>query len=313
MIPAAWTPALGWAVGGLFGLLLLASAVTAVLRWLKPAANFQELILRVKSWWVMVGVFVGALAGGPKISIVFFAFLSFLALKEYLSLIPTRRADRRVLFWAYLAIPIQYLFVAQAWYGMFIIFIPVYLFMWIPIRMVLVGETDGFLKAVGTLHWGVMMTVFALSHVSFLLVLPPDRNPAAGGAGLLLTLVFLTQFNDVAQYIWGKSFGRNKVVPTVSPKKTWEGLVGGLLTTVTLAFFIGPWLTPLSRFQSLLGGLLIGVGGFFGDVNLSSIKRDIGVKDSGALIAGHGGVLDRLNSLTFTGMIFFHYLYFLHY
>ncbi len=309
----AWTPALGWAVGGLFGLLAMASLVTFLLRRFKPASDFSELSQRVKSWWIMVGVFAAALAAGPKMSIAFFAFLSFLALKEYLSLIPTRRADRRVLFWAYLAIPFQYYWVARGWYGMFIIFIPVYLFMWIPIRMVLVGETEGFLKAVGTIHWGLMMTVFALSHVSFLLVLPPERNPAAGGAGLVLTLVFLTQFNDVAQYIWGKTFGRHKVVPMVSPNKTWEGLVGGVLTTIVLAGLIGPWLTPLSRPQALLAGFLVGIGGFFGDVNLSSLKRDLGVKDSGTLIAGHGGVLDRVNSLTFTAMIFFHFVYYLHY
>jgi phosphatidate cytidylyltransferase len=88
----------------------------------------------------MVGVFSFAMVANPKISILFFAFLSFLALKEYLSLIPTRRADRRVLFWAYLAIPIQYLWVAWGWYGMFIIFIPVYMFMIIPIRMILVAK-----------------------------------------------------------------------------------------------------------------------------------------------------------------------------
>jgi phosphatidate cytidylyltransferase len=312
-VTPAWTPALGWAVGGLFGLLAMASLVTFLLRRFKPASDFSELSQRVKSWWIMVGVFAAALAAGPKMSIAFFAFLSFLALKEYLSLIPTRRADRRVLFWAYLAIPFQYYWVARGWYGMFIIFIPVYLFMWIPIRMVLVGETEGFLKAVGTIHWGLMMTVFALSHVSFLLVLPPERNPAAGGAGLVLTLVFLTQFNDVAQYIWGKTFGRHKVVPMVSPNKTWEGLVGGVLTTIVLAGLIGPWLTPLSRPQALLAGFLVGIGGFFGDVNLSSLKRDLGVKDSGTLIAGHGGVLDRVNSLTFTAMIFFHFVYYLHY
>ena len=196
---------------------------------------------------------------------------------------------------------------------MFFIFFPVYMFMIIPSRMIGVGETDGFLKAVGTIHWGLMMTVFALSHLSFLLVLPTAQNPVAGGPGLVLYVVFLTQFNDVAQYIWGKSFGRHKVVPTVSPNKTWEGLVGGVLTTTGLALVLAPLLTPLSSLQGLLVGPLIGLGGFFGDVNLSSLKRDIGVKDSGTLIAGHGGVLDRVNSLTFTALIFFHYVFYLHY
>ena len=313
MIGADLTPSMRWALGGIFVLLVIASLVTEILRRMKPQADWLELRRRVNSWWVMAGFFSLAMAASPRVSIAFFAFVSFLALKEYLSLIPTRRADRRVLFWTYLAIPIQYLWVVWEWYGMFIVFIPVYMFMGIPIRMILVGETAGFLKAVGMIQWGLMITVFALSHVSYLLVLPAAKNPVAGGAGLVLYLVFLTQFNDVAQYIWGKSLGRHKVVPTVSPNKTWEGLIGGVLTTAVLAVLLAPVLTPLTRLQALIAGPLIGLGGFFGDVNVSSLKRDLGVKDSGTMIAGHGGILDRVNSLTFTAMIFFHYVYYLHY
>jgi phosphatidate cytidylyltransferase len=245
--------------------------------------------------------------------VVFWAFVSFLALKEYLSLIPTRRADRRVLFWAYLAIPIHYYWVGIAWYGMFIIFIPVYMFLLLPLRMVIIGETEGFLRAAGTLHWGMMTTVFSLSHMAYLLVLDPAKNPAGGGAGLLLYLVFLTQFNDVAQYTWGKLFGKHKVIPKVSPKKTWEGLIGGNLTTLALAVLIAPYLTPLTPYEAAGAGLIIGVFGFIGDVTISALKRDIGVKDSGSLIPGHGGVLDRIDSLTYTAPLFFHYVYYLRY
>jgi phosphatidate cytidylyltransferase len=134
-----------------------------------------------------------------------------------------------------------------------------------------------------------------------------------GGAGLALFLVMLTELSDVAQFIFGKTLGKHKIMPKVSPNKTWEGLVGGVLTTTGLALVLAPLLTPLSSLQGLLVGPLIGLGGFFGDVNLSSLKRDIGVKDSGTLIAGHGGVLDRVNSLTFTALIFFHYVFYLHY
>ena len=138
----------------------------------------------------------------------FFVLVSFLALKEYFSIIPTRRADRRVLFWAYLAVPVQYLWVWQGWYGMFIIFIPVYMFLFMPLRMITLGETQGFLKAAGTLHWGLMTTVFSLSHAAYLMALPTATNTPAGGGGLLLFLMFLTQFNDVMQFVWGKLFGR---------------------------------------------------------------------------------------------------------
>lgn len=309
----ALTPSVVWALAGLLVILVAASLVVWALRRARPGRDFSELVLRVRSWWAMVGVFTFAMALSPTASIVFLGFVSFLAFKEYLSLIPVRRADRSVLFWAYLAIPVQYYWVAQGWYGMFIIFIPVYLFLLLPMRMVLIGETAGFLRSAGSLHWGMMLTVFNLSHVAFLLALPAERNPGGGAAGLVLTLVFLTQFNDVAQYVWGKLFGRHPVIPKVSPKKTWEGLIGGVLTTVLLTVLIGPWLTPLTQAQSVAAGFVIGLGGFIGDVTISALKRDLGIKDSGALIPGHGGILDRVDSLTFTAPLFFHALYYLHY
>jgi len=302
-----------WALAGVLGLLVLASVIVAILSAVRRDKDYSELRLRVRSWWIMIGIFAGAMLLSPTAAVVFWAFVSFLALKEYLSLIPTRRADRRVLFWAYLAIPIHYYWVGIAWYGMFVIFIPVYMFLLLPLRMVIIGETEGFLRAAGTLHWGMMTTVFSLSHMAYLLVLDPARNPAGGGAGLLLYLVFLTQFNDVAQYTWGKLFGKHKVIPKVSPKKTWEGLIGGNLTTLLLAVLIAPYLTPLNMWQAAGAGLIIGVFGFIGDVTISALKRDIGVKDSGSLIPGHGGVLDRIDSLTYTAPLFFHYVYYLHY
>ena len=302
-----------YALGGVFAVLVLASVIVGVLAAVRGDKDYSELKLRMRSWWVMIGIFSGAILLSPTSAVVFWGFVSFLALKEYLSLTPTRRADRRVLFWAYLAIPIHYYWVGIAWYGMFVIFIPVYMFLLMPLRMVIIGETEGFLRAAGTLHWGLMTTVFSLSHMAYLLVLDPAKNPAGGGAGLLLYLVFLTQFNDVAQYTWGKLFGKHKVIPKVSPKKTWEGLIGGNLTTLALAILIAPYLTPLTLYEAAGAGLIIGVFGFIGDVTISALKRDIGVKDSGSLIPGHGGVLDRVDSLTYTAPLFFHYVYYLHY
>ena len=107
-----------------------------------------------KTWWIIVGVFAVAVLFNRTVSVVVLGFVSFLAFKEYLSLVPTRRADHRVLFWAYLAIPIQFYWVWMAWYGMFILFIPVFVFLFLPMRMILIGETQGFLRAIGTLQWG---------------------------------------------------------------------------------------------------------------------------------------------------------------
>jgi phosphatidate cytidylyltransferase len=300
------TDGVKWVVGGILAILVIASVLIRLLPHKEESESYIELKRRVQSWWVMVFIFVGALVIDRRLSVVVFAFISFLALKEYVSAIPTRRVDRRALFWAYLAIPVQYFWAGIGYYGMFIIFIPVYLFLLIPLRLVLAGETKGFLRAAGTLHWGLMVTVFSLSHGAFLLSLK-------GGSALLLYLVVLTQCNDVAQFISGKSFGKRKIVPLVSPNKTWAGFIGGVVVTSGLAMALAPHLTPLSHLQALLAGCLIAVGGFFGDLTVSAVKRDLGIKDMGATIPGHGGVMDRVDSLTYTAPLFFHLIYYLHF
>ncbi|MDH5556697.1 MAG: phosphatidate cytidylyltransferase [Alphaproteobacteria bacterium] len=302
-----------WGIAGVFAILVTASIVVFAMTKARPERDHGELKARISSWWVMVTVLAVAIVLSPLVSVAFLGFISFLALKEYFSLIPTRRADRRVLFWAYLAIPIQFYWVGVEWYGMFIIFVPVYMFLFLPLAMLMTGQTEGFLRAAGSLHWGLMTMVFAIGHAAYLLALPEEGNPAAGGAGLLLFLIFLTQFNDVAQYFWGKLFGRHKVIPSVSPNKTVEGLVGGIATTTLLAWLVAPHLTPLVSWEAPVAGLIIGFAGFVGDVTISALKRDLGVKDSGTLIPGHGGILDRIDSLTFTAPLFFHYIYYMHY
>ena len=308
----ALDPSVRWTLAGISGILVLATIIVQVLvRW-KPASDFSSLRQRVNSWWVMASVFTLAMTLSRTVSIGFFTFISFLALKEFLSLIPTRRADRRVLFWAYLAVPLQFYWVYLEWYGMFIIFIPMYMFLLLPLRMVTIGQTKGYVKAAGTIHWGLMLTVFCLSHAAFLLVLKETHAPEANpGPGLVLFLVVLTQLNDVCQFIWGKSLGNRKILPKVSPGKTWAGFLGGVTTTTVIAWQAGPYLTMLNAEQSIGAGLIIGIGGFIGDVNLSALKRDLKVKDSGTMLPGHGGILDRVDSLTYTAPLFFHYVYWL--
>ncbi len=298
---------------GIVGLLVLATAISLGLRKFKPAAHPQDLDARIRSWWIMVAIFALAVLFSRTGAIVFFALLSFLALKEYLSLIPTRRADRRVLFWAYLAIPLQFFWVYDRWYNMFLVFIPVYAFLGLPFRMVLTGETRDFLRAAGTLHWGLMAFVFALSHLAYLLVLPERAGDTFTGPGLLLYLVMLTQLNDVAQYVSGKRFGRRKALPSVSPNKTIEGVLGGVVTTTLLSALVAPLLTPLSMPHAIACGLMISMAGFIGDVTISAVKRDLGLKDTGSLIPGHGGVLDRLDSLVYTAPLYFHFMKYFYY
>ena len=192
---------------------------------------------------------------------------------------------------------------------MFMIFIPVYMFLFIPIRMILMGKTHHFLRSVGSIHWGLMMTVYCLSHSAHLLIMTIGVDFNAGNKGLLLFLVLMTQFNDVAQYCWGKWLGRIKILPSISPGKTLAGFLGGLVSSVVLAWFMAPLLTPFTTgFHAVALGLLISVFGFWGDVNISALKRDMKVKDTGQLIPGHGGLLDRVDSLTFTAPLFFHFV-----
>ncbi len=301
-----------WALIGIWAVLCAASAIVFVISK-RSTKNMSELVQRTVSWWVMVAIFTVSFLVSNTVSIIVFALISFLALKEYFSMIPTRRADRRVLFWAYLSIPVQYFWVYDSYYGMFAVFIPVYMFLFLPFVSLLTQQTEGFLRAVGTLNWGLMLCVFSISHAAFLLILPATEANSTGGPGLLLFLLFLTQFNDVAQYTWGKLFGRHKIIPGVSPNKTWEGFLGGVATTFVLSLLTAPLVTPFDMIHAAAAGLLIPVAGFVGDVTVSALKRDLGVKDTGSLIPGHGGILDRIDSLTYTAPLFFHFTRYFYY
>lgn len=304
-----------YAFGGIVATLMIASTTTLVLIKAYPEKNYVELKLRIQTWWWLVVVLFLALAFNRTVAVVVMCLVSFMAFKEFLSIAPTRRTDNAVLLLAYLAIPIQYFWVGMSWYGMFIIFIPVYVFLLLPMRMVLIGETRGYLQAAGTIQWGLMTTVFSISHMAYLLDMPARQGAhgAVTGDMLVFYLLVLTQINDVSQYLWGKMFGRHKVVPKVSPNKTVEGLLGGIVTTTLLAWLLASWFTPMTTLHALLAGVLISMSGFIGDVVISAVKRDIGIKDSGNFLPGHGGILDRLDSLTYTAPLFFHFIYYLYY
>jgi phosphatidate cytidylyltransferase len=296
----------------IFSILVSATLILLFMRIKNNTTDYTELRQRIKSWWWMIGIIFIALALSKTTAIVFFGFLSFLALKEFLSIVPTRQSDRRIIFWAYVSIPINYYWVSIGWYGMFIIFIPVYVFMFFSVGMVLIGETKGFIRSAGILHWAVMISVFCISHIAYLLVLE-EKNTAAGNIGLVLFLIFITEFNDVSQYVWGKMLGKHKILPEVSPNKTWEGFLGGVFTITLCAGILAPLLTPLSFLMGLGAGMILSIGGFFGDTVISSVKRDLQIKDTGNLIPGHGGILDRMDSLIFTAPLFSHFLYYLAY
>jgi phosphatidate cytidylyltransferase len=306
------TPELAVIVGLIFGILAVVSLLFFIISKIKPRANIDELVSRTKSWWIMAVIFVAATVFNTTVSYVALAFLSFVAFRELYSLLGFRQSDRRAIFWAFVSIPIQYYLAYIGWYGAYIIFIPVMMFLLLPLRFIIKGDTEGITQSMSLLQWSLMLTVFGLSHMAYLLSLPELQGFAAGGLGLLFFLVFLTEINDVMQFTWGKLLGRRKIIPKVSPNKTWEGLIGGVICTTVIGSFLR-FLTPLSMLEVLFVSFMIAIAGFVGDVVMSSIKRDVGVKDTGSIIPGHGGLLDRIDSLSYTAPTFFHLVYYLAY
>ncbi len=284
------------------GASLIIARVATTEKGRKLATNLRA---RMTAWWVMAGIFGASILTGGVATVVLFGIMSFLALREFVTLTPTRRGDHRALFWAFFVIiPLQYVFVGMKYYGMFSIFIPVYAFLLIPARIALAGETTDYLTRTSKIQWGLMTCVYFISYVPALLALP-IRDFEGSNATLLFFFVLIVQLNDVFQYITGNLFGRRKVAPHVSPNKTLEGLVGGLIVSTIIGAALS-WATPFSPLAAAGLALAIATMGFLGDLTMSAVKRDLGVKDCSAMLPGHGGVLDRLDSVTFAAPLFFH-------
>lgn len=291
------------------GILVIASLIGAILarrcRDGAAAPTIANLNARIRSWWVMAVIFSATILLGSVFTTVLFALLSFLAMREFITLNRTERADHEVLFWAFFVIlPLHYFLVGIQWYGLFAIFIPVYAFIFIPFRRVLTGETKDFLMSTARIQWALLICVYAVSHMPMLLALP-IAGYAGKNANLLFFFVLTVQLSDVLQYVWGKTCGKHPVAPKVSPHKTREGTIGGIATTVLISTSLW-WATPFTPWQAAAMALLICLAGFFGGLVLSAIKRDLGAKDWGGSIAGHGGFLDRIDSLCFAAPLFFH-------
>jgi phosphatidate cytidylyltransferase len=308
-VNVAWDAQILTLLAGIAGLLVLASGVGLVLdRRVQGEAGrlvVSNLNARVRAWWVMTAVFAAALASGGIGSAMLFGLTSFIALREFITLTPTRRADHRTLFWAFFVfVPFQYYLVAIQWYGLFVIFIPVYAFLFVPVRSVLAGDTEDFLARTSKIQWGLMVAVYCVSHAPALLMLQ-ILGYQGENAKLLLYLIAVVQLSDVLQYVFGKTLGRHKIMPKVSPNKTWEGTVGGIAAATLIGTLLW-WATPFSPWAAAGIALTINLAGFAGGLVMSAIKRDRGIKDFGSLIEGHGGVMDRIDSLCFAAPLFFH-------
>lgn len=270
-----------------------------------PSATIDNLNSRIRAWWGMVALIGLAFALGKGAVIVLFALASLAAFREFITLTPTRRGDHVALAVAFfVVVPLQYYLVWVDWYGLYSVFIPVYVFLLLAALAALRQDTKDFMGRVAETQWGLMISVFALSHVPALLGL---QIPGYEGRNLLLIafLVLVVQSSDVLQYVWGKLAGWRPIAPALSPSKTVEGFLGGVASATALGTLLW-WITPFTPLQAVAMALEITLMGFFGGLVMSAIKRDRGVKDWGWMIEGHGGVLDRLDSVIFAAPVFFH-------
>jgi phosphatidate cytidylyltransferase len=303
-----------WLIGGVAALL----AVTSTIGWIllsrlnkqanpseKARKTIDNLVTRVNAWWVMLAVLGVAFLAGKLGTVILFGAISYFALREFITLTPTRKGDHRTLSLAFfLLIPLQYYLIYIEWYALFSILIPVYAFLFMPCISVLAQDTEHFLERTAKIQWGVMISIYCISHAPALLLL---TIPNYTGQNLLLLFYFLliVQLSDVLQYVFGNLFGKTKVAPIVSPNKTLEGLVGGGLSAVGVGAALW-WLTPFTPLQSAGMAAVIVLMGFLGGLVMSAIKRSLGAKDWGNMIEGHGGMLDRMDSVSFAAPIFFH-------
>ena len=291
------------------GVLIFASLVGALLKWRVaqgvPHGVIDNLNQRIKAWWWMVAILGVAFVLGKGAVVILFALMSFYSLREFVSLLQTRRGDHHAISVAFfIVLPLQYWLVWDEWYGLYAILIPVYAFLLLPILAALSGDTQRFLERTAKVQWGLMICVFCVSHVPALLTLDV---PGYLGRNLMLIafLVIVVQGSDVLQYVWGKLLGKRLVAPELSPSKTWEGLLGGVASATALGAALYA-ITPFQPWQAAALAFVICVMGFLGGLVMSAIKRDRGIKDWGDMIEGHGGMLDRLDSVVFAAPVFFH-------
>lgn len=357
-------------LAGVLVLLILAFVIGRVLKRQPESAINPAIVrllnLRVRSWLLMYCILGLCFVLGQVATVVVFCLVSFWALREFITMTPTRRGDHRALFWTFfLFTPLQYVFVGlgAGFYELYTVMIPVYASLIIPARVAFSDDPKRFLERVAKIQAGLLICVYALSHAPALLSLPlqrsdgkpwsnqpttvalaqvtpgesrPERKSEAdvitdtdpmpmdpmadttsasptpridaasrGNAGLLFFFILIVQLNDVLQYGWGKLLGKHVVAASINASRTWEGFVGGVLSTMLLGALLS-WATPFQPWEAALLALAVAVMGFAGGMTMSAIKRDRGVTDYGTLVQGHAGVLDRIDSTCFAAPVFFH-------
>lgn len=278
---------------------------------------------RVNSWWLMCAILVFGLLLGPTGTVVLFGLVSFWALREFITMAPTRRGDHRALFWALVVFtPMQYLLVGLShsqwkwssgklidFYGLYSIVIPVYASLFVPARIAISGDHKRFLERSAQITVGLLICVYSLSYAPALLSLQLQRSngtPWQGNvAGLLFFFILVSQLSEILQWSWSQLVGKTLIASEISTSRTWEGFAGGTLCTGLLGAVLY-WATPFEVWEAACMSMIVSVMGMWGGMTMSAIKRDRGVTDYGSLVLGHAGVLDRIDTLCFAAPVFFH-------
>ncbi|HEY6249936.1 MAG TPA: phosphatidate cytidylyltransferase [Candidatus Angelobacter sp.] len=307
-------------LAGVGGVLVLSSVIAGGIHLglrHRHSSTVANLTARIKAWWVMAALLTAAFLAGNNFVILLFALVSFASLREFMTVARPRRADRVAMLTAFFfVLPVQFYLVSRGSYALFLIFVPLCAFLALPILAVLRSDSTHFLARVAVIQWGLMISVYCVSYIPALLTLtlPGTDGSAAVVAGqgqraegplLAVFLLIISQASDVMQYVFGKLFGRHKISPVISPAKTIEGFAGGLACAAILGALLSR-ITPFGPWQAAAMALVIALTGFLGGLVMSAIKRDRGIKDWGNLIAGHGGMLDRVDSVSFAAPLFFH-------
>ena len=295
----------------LFGLLLLASGVTALLalreRSARQGERFEQFQRELRAVWVGAVLFWGAWMLGPVGATVLFGVVSFLALREFVTLVQTRRGDHRSLLLAFFGVlPLQYVLVANRNFDLFSVFIPVYVFLAIPVVSALAGDPQRFLERNAKIQWGIMVCVYGLSHAPALVLLdfPGHRGR---GAFLLFFLVMVTAAAQIVQTLAEHRLRRRPVARHIDrafSARAWGlGIAAGALLGAALF-----WITPFKAGQALVMAAIAAAAGTLGELVMSALKRDAGVRYWGntSSVTGAVGLLDRVAPLCFAAPVFFH-------
>ncbi len=310
------SPPLLWTIACLFAVLTVGTLVRIGMLGGVVNAGAQSHLNSLRTWWVVaVSLSIATILGEAGI-VVLLAIAGILSLREYLELVGWNKVGAPTAAIVFASVPTYYAIALNGCDKGLLSTAPLAFLLVLGALRAWLGLIEDYIRTTAAMVWGLMLFVYCLSHAYFLLTLPASTQPWVGQVGWFLYLVLLTETNDIAQALVGRRFGKTKITPRISPNKSLEGLLGGVALTIVLAVLLAPWLTTLMHergrnagiFLSMLAGLLIALAGFLGDINKSGVKRDVGVKDSGTILPGQGGMMDRIDSLTFSAPVFYYFV-----